>query len=963
MVNIPSFKAPSLPASPDLSLLGSKAGVNVGSIGANIPNTPTLPTLGINTAVPNFSAPSLPTNAFTDAKTQIAEKIPKFDSKIDLPEIQPGKLGLLSSTSDLGAFKEKTMSSLNSMIPPFSPGEKISALKAAADKKLEMLNGLKSAAGGALGAAAGAALAGGNLKSIAGSALGAAAGGIAGNLAGKAGIGAGLAGAVGSAAGALAAGGNLKQAVGGAVGSAVGSAVGNLASKTGVGSAIGGAVGSIAGVAAAGGNTKSALGSAAGGLVASGITSKFGAGIAGSAAGAVIGSKLSGGSSKASLIGGLTAGAGAFAAQKMFSAPISPVAGATSIEKIQSKIPSNIDLITTTKGEPLPESAPPRAESPVPPPSGTATIDSETGKVTVSSLAPSNVTTITETVIGGGSRTTYADRKDPVTGDSIPVPDKVIPPTKTVTTTVVNKDTGNIISTDTKTETITREQARAQASSARVTPPQQSVAIKPAPIVVPRPINPLFQVSTDRDGNEILSPASAMQGEDRTAALEAVSVVGAKDTKTVKYAEGTVSVLYTPEVTRQKFGYTPGKGSSNIEYTYPDGEKFMTLVDLVVDSSGAEITDFTYPLPNEGPYYVKDSNGLITYTFSDGNTATEIVADGKSLFTVQGVSAEVQMPVRVEPSEVELKIPDSKLDKIKERKKEEWLSKNGYNRKNENGDYLRYRIGKLVTDKDGKRLYKNQKTGETITVTEYFKLPEPAGWVALREAQPDTIIPKEKVNEEFEKEWKFLSQRAREEHKEEVVKKYENASSKDVTTEAESLDKNHIIQVVRSGYSSRGDSYKVKSVKLFKKGAEITGNSPAPEPIAEAAATPAQTPPPPPKIPYGLSETQLAGMKKMTRLTKIQSLKDSGRNFARNAPMVKDPATGLLITDPRSKDKGVMIRLKFEKAAKSLEKYKWIYPWEQGWTETSRWSDDKVNFWISFSGDNIPGENGVPEEW
>lgn len=123
---------------------------------------------------------------------------------------------------------------------------------------------------------------------------------------------------------------------------------------------------------------------------------------------------------------------------------------------------------------------------------------------------------------------------------------------------------------------------------------------------------------------------------------------------------------------------------------------------------------------------------------------------------------------------------------------------------------------------------------------------------------------------------------------------------------------------------------------------------------AESAAPNATAPSPvttPSNIPYGLTAYRYEGIKQMTRIGKIADLRRAGNRYSSNA----NYATSTQRFD--------VYRQKFEKAAASLEKYSWVYPWEEGWTESNRWSDSKIDFWISFSSDNIPGENGVPAEW
>lgn len=153
------------------------------------------------------------------------------------------------------------------------------------------------------------------------------------------------------------------------------------------------------------------------------------------------------------------------------------------------------------------------------------------------------------------------------------------------------------------------------------------------------------------------------------------------------------------------------------------------------------------------------------------------------------------------------------------------------------------------------------------------------------------------------------------------------------------------------------DTTKSTGVLLSKPVTETTSYifSKSSDPVSSSSST--QTDkntipvPPSPADQYGLTPKQLEGIKKMTRLTKISSLRQNGGFFSRN------------LNYATSKDPRDMIRSKFEQSAASLEKYSWIYPWEQGWTKEDRWSDEKINYWISFSSDNIPGQNGVPLEW
>lgn len=789
MPEIPSFKSPTVPTLPNLSLSGASGATlpsttALSSIGTNVPSIPSVGGIGqsltsnipdagaLKSAVPTFSAPSLPTDLASSTQTQLAAKIPKFDSKIDLPEVETGKLGLLSSPTDLGAFKEKTMSSLSSMVPQFTPGVKISALNDLADKKSALMSSLKSAAGGALGAAAG--------------------------------------GALGAAAGVALSGGNLKNIAKSALGGAVGGAVGNLASQAGLKGNIAGALGSAAGTLATGGNLKNAAMSAGGGLVASTLTSKLGGGVIASSVGAFAGAKISGASTKSSIVGGLTAGAGAFAAQKIFSISSAPTAGATTVVEKTANIPSNVEVVTATNNQPesIPQS--------IPPPSPIATIDEDTGKVVLSNTDPANLTTVKETVIGGGSRTTYADRKDPITGKLTPVPDKIEHPTKTETTTVINKSTGEIVSSNTDSKTITREEASKTMNKVSGTPPSSIVEKKPPPFLYPRPINPVYIVVTDQYGNESIRLNVEKNNQIIPVGLEMISMVGSKDKLTMTYIGGSTRVLYTPSATKEKFGFTQGEGDANVVDTLPDGSTSMWVALIASE-------DLTYPQERDAPYFTKNSDGSITYTFSDGSTATELASNGKSLFTINGVSAEMEMPIKIEPPSLE--IPASDLERGKTEEKKKWLEKFGFDKKNQNGDYLKYTPSEPVLGSDGAPQWKNTKTGEVISEAKYYSIKnfkDYEDYEEIRKQMPYTVITKSEVDKQFEDEWNNTYMAAvKRKYTNEISYKYEQANRSDQVKTSESVDKMHIIEVTRSGFKSSGESFKVMKVRVYKKTEEV----------------------------------------------------------------------------------------------------------------------------------------------
>jgi len=841
MVNIPTFKAPD-PSSftgnlsginsnlPAPSSVGLNSPINA-SLGANLPQIPSMGGLSsglpngeaLKNAVPNFSAPSIPSDVLPDAKTKIAESLPKFDSKIDLPEIQTGKLGLLSSPVDLSTFKEKSMSRLSSIVPEFSPGTKISALNALADKKSALLDTLKSAAGGALsgavGGVAGALASGQSLKdaagSIAKSAIGGAVGGVVGNLASNAGVGGQIAGAIGGAAGTLAAGGNLKQAAGSLVGGVAGSLAGNLAGKVGIPGNVAGAVGSAAGALAAGGNLKQAVGGAAGNLVASTVVGKLGGGVVGAAVGTVAGAKIAGASTKSSLVGGLTAGAGAFALSKITpnpaavkSAPTDSAIPTRSQEKVE--IPKNVNIVTSANSE---LSAPPSVpvSKSIPPASPTATIDSETGKVTLSNTAPANTTTIKETVIKGGGKIISADRYNPETNKYEPVPDKIIPPTKTETVTVVNNKTGEVISSTQSSEEITREEAQKRTSQARVNPPSPAEYKTPPPNKVKRPINPLFTLQTDSYGNEylLISPESISI---IPVGLEIVSISGTKDVLTIVYADGSKTESYTAQYSIEKYGFGNSSGDSVAIDTLPNGKTSTYLVLAMSE-------DYSLPSEGDSPYFTKNSDGSISYTFSDGSTATELPSGTKSLFTVKGVSADVDMPTKVTPSSLEM--PADQLERSKSARKKLWLEKNyGSMKQDSNGNYIKEK-SVFKTDENGNRLFYERQDGQRVIVKN-AKSPRGTMNIPVMYEVPDGIISQEQVNSEFEKEWneKFKNE-ATQSFAKKLAEKYEQLNRDDQVKTAESVDKGHVIEVVRTGYSVKGDSYKVKSVRLYKKTEQV----------------------------------------------------------------------------------------------------------------------------------------------
>ena len=749
MPEIPSFKSPTVPTLPNLSLSGAAGKtlpptMALSSIGASVPSissvggigqslTSNIPDSGaLKSAVPTFSAPSLPTDLASSTQTQLAAKIPKFDSKMDLPEVETGKLGLLSSPTDLGPFKEKTMSSLNSMVPQFTPGVKISALNDLADKKSALMSSLKSAAGGALGAAAG--------------------------------------GALGAAAGVALSGGSLKNIAKSALGGAVGGAVGNLASQAGLKGNVAGALGSAAGTIAAGGNLKNAAMSAGGGVVASTLTSKLGGGVIASSVGAFAGAKISGASTKSSIVGGLTAGAGAFAAQKIFSISSAPTAGSTTVTEQTANIPSNVEVVTATNNqqESMPQS--------IPPPSPIATIDEDTGKVVLSNTDPANLTTVKETVIGGGSKTTYADKYNPDTGKYEPIPSKIEPSTKKVTTTVVNKSTGEVVSSGTESSAITAEQAKKETSNKNPSPLKQMVETKPAPIVLPRPINPLFEVSYDYYGNETL--VNRVPKKIIPSGLEMVSTIGSKDTLTCTYVDGSTRVFYSKSATISKFGYTDTwktydrekdakekLGFGNVVDKLPNGETSMWL-------NVSKNEDYSLPPDGDVPYFVKSSDGSTTYTFSDGTVATELISGNKSIITVQGVSAEVDVPTPTSPASLD--IPANELESKKREEKIRWM------RVNENTFEV------------------NSKTKVSPEQLQIVK------------------------DEEFEKEWNSYGlDNLKRLYAKQLAEKYKKLNEGEQVKTAESVDKNHIIEVTRSGYNLAGDSFKVMKVRVYKKTEEV----------------------------------------------------------------------------------------------------------------------------------------------
>ena len=786
MPEIPSFKSPTVPTLPNLSLSGAvgttlPSTTALSSIGASVPSIPSVGGIGqsltsnipdsgaLKSAVPTFSAPSLPTDLASSTQTQLAAKIPKFDSKMDLPEVETGKLGLLSSPTDLGPFKEKTMSSLNSMVPQFTPGVKISALNDLADKKSALMSSLKNAAGGALGAAAG--------------------------------------GALGAAAGVALSGGSLKNIAKSALGGAVGGAVGNLASQAGLKGNIAGALGSAAGTIAAGGNLKNAAMSAGGGLVASTLTSKLGGGVIASSVGAFAGAKISGASTKSSVVGGLTAGAGAFAAQKIFSISSAPTAGATTVAEKTANIPSNVELVTTTNSKPefMPQS--------IPPPSPIATIDEDTGKVVLSNTDPANLTTVKETVIGGGSKTTYADKYNPDTGKYEPVPSKIEPSTKKVTTTVINKSTGEVVSSGTESTAITAEQAKKETNSKNLSPPKQMVETKPAPIILPRPISPVYILNTDIYGNEYLTLSNKSESIIPVDS-ELVSMTGTKDILTLKYADGSKTEVYSAALSVQKFGHGSKESDTIAVDTLADG---TTSMYATIEMS----KDYSLPDEEDSPYFVKNPDGSITYTFSDGTTATEMPSGAKSLFTINGVSAEIDIPTQVQPSTLE--IPSDQLEKSKEFRKKIWTEKNyGGKKKDNNGNYIKYTLSEPVLDPDGKHTYKNIKTEQIVSETIYYAVKDPENYTKVRKKMPETIIPKEKVDEQFEKEWNdTIVKEVKNQYSKKLADKYEALNRGEQVKTAESIDKMHIIEVTRSGFRAKRESYKVMKVRVYKKTEEV----------------------------------------------------------------------------------------------------------------------------------------------
>jgi len=858
MASIPTFKAPSpssfagslpsvggsnLPKLPSIALnppvnipsVGNLSKMpSVGGLGGGIPSMGGLSTglpdgIPLKNAVPNFSAPSMPSDIFSGTKTKVQESLPKFDSKLDIPEIQTGKLGLLSSPVDLGEFKEKSMSRLDSIVPEFSPDTKISALNAISEKKSALLDAAKSAAGGALagvaGGIAGALASGQSLKNAAGSiaksAIGGAIGSAVGNIASKTGVGGQIAGAIGGAAGTLAAGGNLKQAAGSLVGGIAGNLAGNAAGKLGIPSNVAGALGSAAGTLAAGGKLKQAVGGAAGNLVASTVAGKLGGGVVGAAVGTVAGAKISGASTKSSLVGGLTAGAGAFALSKIMAAPAvvkaTPSSGAISVPSQENiQIPKDVNIVTSANSEP----SVPVSKS-VPPASPTATIDSETGKVTLSNTSAANTTTIKETVIGGGSKTTYADRYNPATNKYEPVPDKIEPPTKTETVTVVNNKTGEVLSSTQTTEEITKQEAQKQATQAKVNTPKPVEYTSPPPIKVKRPINPLFTLQTDSAGNEylLISPESISI---IPVGLEIVSMSGTKDILTIVYADGSKKEAYTAKYSIEKYGFGNSSGDSVAVDTLPNG-KTSTYLHLAMSE------DYSLPENGDSPYFKKNSDGSISYTFSDGSTATELPSGTKSLFTIKDISAEVEMPTKVSPSSLEM--PADQLEKSKLARKKIYLE-NKYNvgssyDKQSDGGYNLY-TKKERTDSSGNILYVEKKDyffqfrRPVKTYTEREKLPN-VSYLPAYERVLEKTISKEEVDADFEKQWneKFKNE-ATQSFAKKLAEKYEKLNRDDQVKTAESADKGHVIEVVRTGYSAKGDSYKVKSVRLYKKTEEVT---------------------------------------------------------------------------------------------------------------------------------------------
>jgi hypothetical protein len=784
MPEIPSFKSPTVPTLPNLSLSGASGATlpsttALSSIGTSVPSIPSVGGIGqsltsnipdagaLKSAVPTFSAPSLPTDLASSTQTQLAAKIPKFDSKIDLPEVETGKLGLLSSPTDLGAFKEKTMSSLSSMVPPFTPGVKISALNDLADKKSALMSSLKSAAGGALGAAAG--------------------------------------GALGAAAGVALSGGNLKNIAKSALGGAVGGAVGNLASQAGLKGNIAGALGSAAGTLATGGNLKNAAMSAGGGLVASTLTSKLGGGVIASSVGAFAGAKISGASTKSSIVGGLTAGAGAFAAQKIFSISSAPTAGATTVAEKTANIPSNVELVTATNSKPesMPQS--------IPPPSPIATIDEDTGKVVLSNTDPANLTTVKETVIGGGSKTTYADKYNPDTGKYEPVPSKIEPSTKKVTTTVVNKSTGEVISSGTESTEITAKQAKKETNSKNLSPPREAVKTKSAPIILPRPISPVYILNTDIYGNESLTLSNKNESIIPIDSV-LVSMTGTKDILTLKYADGSKTEVYNAASSIQKFGHGSDESDTITVDTLADGKTSMY-------STNEMSKDYSLPSDESSPYFMKNPDGSITYTFSDGTIATEMPSGAKSLFTINGVSAEIDIPTQVQPSTLE--IPSDQLEKSKEFRKKIWTEKNyGRNKKDNDGNYIKEKMV-IKTDENGNPLFSSINNGVKSLVKESKKENGAANYPAF-EFLPDGTVSQYEVNSQFEKEWNdTIVKEVKNQYSKKLADKYEALNRGEQVKTAESIDKMHIIEVTRSGFRAKRESYKVMKVRVYKKTEEV----------------------------------------------------------------------------------------------------------------------------------------------
>jgi hypothetical protein len=432
--------------------------------------------------------------------------------------------------------------------------------------------------------------------------------------------------------------------------------------------------------------------------------------------------------------------------------------------------------------------------------------------VTLSNTAPANTTTIKETVIKGGGKIISADRYNPETNKYEPVPDKIIPPTKTETVTVVNNKTGEVVSSTQSTEEITREEAQKRASQAKVNPPKPVEYTRPPPNKVKRPIDPLFTLQTDRDGNEylILSPDSESI---IPVGLEIVSMSGTKDVLTIVYADGSKTEAYTSKYSIEKYGFGNRSGDSIAVDTLPNGKTSTYL-------SQAMSEDYSLPSEGDSPYFTKNSDGSVSYTFSDGSTATELSSGTKSLFTVKGVSADVDMPTKVTPSSLEM--PADQLEKSKSTRKKLWLEKNyGSMKQDSNGNYIKEKKVRK-TDGNGNPLFYARQNGQRVLVKEStspdgFTVHLPAfDWV------PDGVITQEEVNSEFEKEWneKFKNE-ATQSFAKKLAEKYEQLNRDDQVKTAESVDKGHVIEVVRTGYSAKGDSYKVKSVRLYKKTEQV----------------------------------------------------------------------------------------------------------------------------------------------